>query len=141
MKRKTDVRECSVMGVGCDVMGDQLKGITWILIECGLYFIVYALIGFFFFFSSRRRHTRLQGDWSSDVCSSDLEALLHLRCIELNGDWERFFAWGYQRWLDQMRAGQRVVIRADHPYALPTAVLVEAADIPAHQERKPPIAA
>src|SRR2546426_9264755 len=30
---------------------------------------MYAL---FFFFSSRRRHTRLQGDWSSDVCSSDL---------------------------------------------------------------------
>src|SRR2546426_883106 len=27
---------------------------------------------FIFFFSSRRRHTRLQGDWSSDVCSSDL---------------------------------------------------------------------
>src|SRR5256885_9686773 len=25
------------------------------------------------FFSSRRRHTRLQGDWSSDVCSSDLQ--------------------------------------------------------------------
>src|SRR5688500_7738222 len=25
-----------------------------------------------FFFSSRRRHTRLQDDWSSDVCSSDL---------------------------------------------------------------------
>src|SRR5256885_5900436 len=33
------------------------------------------LIGYtvlLFFFSSRRRHTRLQGDWSSDVCSSDL---------------------------------------------------------------------
>src|SRR2546426_12032334 len=29
-----------------------------------------------FFFSSRRRHTRLQGDWSSDVCSSDLGALV-----------------------------------------------------------------
>src|SRR2546426_7243939 len=28
--------------------------------------------GSLFFFSSRRRHTRLQGDWSSDVCSSDL---------------------------------------------------------------------
>src|SRR5437879_8503989 len=27
---------------------------------------------FFFFFSSRRRHTRYIGDWSSDVCSSDL---------------------------------------------------------------------
>src|SRR5205807_3292609 len=30
----------------------------------------------FFFFSSRRRHTRLQGDWSSDVCSSDLHGRL-----------------------------------------------------------------
>src|SRR6266576_5369811 len=28
---------------------------------------------FFFFFSSRRRHTRSLRDWSSDVCSSDLE--------------------------------------------------------------------
>src|SRR5205814_5129198 len=27
-----------------------------------------------FFFSSRRRHTRCLSDWSSDVCSSDLEA-------------------------------------------------------------------
>src|SRR2546422_1381470 len=26
-----------------------------------------------FFFSSRRRHTRCSRDWSSDVCSSDLE--------------------------------------------------------------------
>src|SRR6266581_6598632 len=29
-------------------------------------------IGMIFFFSSRRRHTRWTGDWSSDVCSSDL---------------------------------------------------------------------
>src|SRR2546430_8916716 len=41
----------------------------------------------FFFFSSRRRHTRFDCDWSSDVCSSDLEctttdtvALRKLRC-------------------------------------------------------------
>src|SRR6266568_5486325 len=27
----------------------------------------------FFFFSSRRRHTRWNCDWSSDVCSSDLD--------------------------------------------------------------------
>src|SRR6266487_3644112 len=27
----------------------------------------------YFFFSSRRRHTRWTGDWSSDVCSSDLD--------------------------------------------------------------------
>src|SRR5215210_8722696 len=32
-------------------------------------------IFFFFFFSSRRRHTRYIGDWSSDVCSSDLALL------------------------------------------------------------------
>src|SRR2546430_12797560 len=31
----------------------------------------------FFFFSSRRRHTRFDCDWSSDVCSSDL-----------TGDWK-----------------------------------------------------
>src|SRR2546422_4718773 len=31
---------------------------------------------FFFFFSSRRRHTRCSRDWSSDVCSSDLDHLV-----------------------------------------------------------------
>src|SRR5438876_5338503 len=31
-----------------------------------------VLVVFLFFFSSRRRHTRWTGDWSSDVCSSDL---------------------------------------------------------------------
>src|SRR3712207_3542807 len=30
-------------------------------------------VEFSFFFSSRRRHTRYWRDWSSDVCSSDLE--------------------------------------------------------------------
>src|SRR2546427_7967253 len=33
------------------------------------------LFSFFFFFSSRRRHTRFDCDWSSDVCSSDLTKL------------------------------------------------------------------
>src|SRR6478735_259478 len=36
-----------------------------------------------FFFSSRRRHTRLQGDWSSDVCSSDLKIGPKLMGIDL----------------------------------------------------------
>src|SRR6267154_5592009 len=35
--------------------------------------LVIFLLYFFFFFSSRRRHTRWTGDWSSDVCSSDLD--------------------------------------------------------------------
>src|SRR2546430_17338913 len=34
---------------------------------------------FVFFFSSRRRHTRFDCDWSSDVCSSDLRSGRHRR--------------------------------------------------------------
>src|SRR2546430_5399992 len=36
----------------------------------------------FFFFSSRRRHTRFDCDWSSDVCSSDLLILSKPRTAE-----------------------------------------------------------
>src|SRR2546422_4516164 len=40
---------------------------------------------FFFFFSSRRRHTRCSRDWSSDVCSSDLECSVgHLEASGLS---------------------------------------------------------
>src|SRR5207248_4376368 len=39
-----------------------------------LVIIIISVFFFFFFFSSRRRHTRSYGDWSSDVCSSDLRA-------------------------------------------------------------------
>src|SRR2546422_10079795 len=38
---------------------------------------------FFFFFSSRRRHTRCSRDWSSDVCSSDLEDRLEAQQLEV----------------------------------------------------------
>src|SRR2546430_10156664 len=41
-----------------------------------------------FFFSSRRRHTRFDCDWSSDVCSSDLAGL---------GPWAGFVA-GWLYW-------------------------------------------
>src|SRR2546430_3774814 len=34
--------------------------------------VLSKILGFLFFFSSRRRHTRFDCDWSSDVCSSDL---------------------------------------------------------------------
>src|SRR5438876_3604846 len=48
---------------------------------------------YYFFFSSRRRHTRWTGDWSSDVCSSDLycpgpwlkKGANELVILELNG--------------------------------------------------------
>src|SRR2546430_6300177 len=38
-----------------------------------------------FFFSSRRRHTRFDCDWSSDVCSSDLKLFGRCRCQEKFG--------------------------------------------------------
>src|SRR5690606_39415585 len=38
-------------------------------IDCVLYLSI-----FIFFFSCRRRHTSLSRDWSSDVCSSDLQS-------------------------------------------------------------------
>src|SRR3989449_85250 len=55
----------------------------------------------FFFFSSRRRHTRCSRDWSSDVCSSDLDA--------------------------RRRGGDRPVVRRlrpDQPLAAPGGVLL-----------------
>src|SRR6478735_9223024 len=42
------------------------------------------------FFSSRSRHTRLQGDWSSDVCSSDLPT------AEVNGIWGGYTGAGHK---------------------------------------------
>src|SRR5256886_11347259 len=40
----------------------------------GSSFKIYLSCHYYFFFSSRRRHTRFDCDWSSDVCSSDLVA-------------------------------------------------------------------
>src|SRR5207248_8288413 len=42
---------------------------------------------FFFFFSSRRRHTRSYGDWSSDVCSSDLDLPARQRTLRGAIEW------------------------------------------------------
>src|SRR5699024_12222214 len=39
-----------------------------------------------FFFSSRRRHTRSKRDWSSDVCSSDLEVTVPEGKLWMMGD-------------------------------------------------------
>src|SRR5690606_38668427 len=39
----------------------------------------------YFFFSSRRRHTRFSRDWSSDVCSSDLEGITTRRKADKPG--------------------------------------------------------
>src|SRR5437588_2338374 len=49
-----------------------LLGIISFISTCIFLSIVCFFYFFFFFFSSRRRHTRSLCDWSSDVCSSDL---------------------------------------------------------------------
>jgi len=46
------------------------------------------------------------------------EALLHLRCLELNGDWERFCAWAHERHYERLRQRQRVKILTDQPLEL-----------------------
>src|SRR2546421_7961026 len=46
-------------------------------------------VPFFFFFSSRRRHTRSDRDWSSDVCSSDLEGRAMLYADRVTGSMQR----------------------------------------------------
>src|SRR5438067_3707111 len=51
------------MGGGPNDQGEQLLGDS----------LLGARVYVCFFFSSRRRHTRSKRDWSSDVCSSDLE--------------------------------------------------------------------
>src|SRR5216683_1906173 len=66
----------------------------------------------FFFFSSRRRHTRSDRDWSSDVCSSDLPWLaMLLRSFKLPTMAARYAEtlasaeehhWGYRKFLLQL---------------------------------------
>src|SRR5256885_13418465 len=59
----------------------------------------------FFFFSSRRRHTRLQGDWSSDVCSSDL--MLNVELVRADGNFL-----GQLRFVSQP-AGPELAVQGD----------------------------
>src|SRR5438309_7202643 len=58
---------------------------------------------FFFFFSSRRRHTRWNCDWSSDVCSSDLDPRADMRV----GD---ELPTTYERLATDARVGSRILL-------------------------------
>src|SRR2546426_9298605 len=76
-----------------------------------------------FFFSSRRRHTRLQGDWSSDVCSSDLSVSQSSDTFRTWLFWGFFFAFAikvpmfpFHTWLPDAHteaptAGSRILAR------------------------------
>src|SRR6266487_6472125 len=60
----------------------------------------------FFFFSSRRRHTRWTGDWSSDVCSSDLFVGLDPKEVE-----RTIRVTGYAGFLVAQAAAKRMLAR------------------------------
>lgn len=46
------------------------------------------------------------------------EAILQLRCLEVNGLWDAFFDWCYGRWCAQLAQHQAVQIRTDKPVQL-----------------------
>ncbi len=46
------------------------------------------------------------------------EALLHLRCIELNGDWQKYVAWFQGKTLRRLKRGQRVKVLTNQPLTL-----------------------
>jgi hypothetical protein len=49
------------------------------------------------------------------------EALLHLRCIELNGDWEEFVQWFQRKNQSHLRKGERRRVLTDKPITIKTA--------------------
>src|SRR5438034_3644244 len=77
-----------------------------------IYFLLFnnisQLVFFFFFFSSRRRHTRSLCDWSSDVCSSDLE------CFPKNGTVYHLFSRRLYRQIDRENIRNRREHEIEH---------------------------
>src|SRR6266536_5601351 len=63
----------------------------------------------FFFFSSRRRHTRSTRDWSSDVCSSDLDEE-QLAAIYQAADVHLLTSWGEGFGLPTLQAASAGVV-------------------------------
>lgn len=49
------------------------------------------------------------------------EALLHLRCIELNGDWQKFVKWFQGKTLRRLKHGQRIKVLTNQPLPLDVA--------------------
>jgi hypothetical protein len=49
------------------------------------------------------------------------EAVLLLRCIEVNGDWEAFMKWSQEQRVQELESGQAVQIRSKAPTQLPEA--------------------
>ena len=69
------------------------------------------------------------------------EMLLHLRCIELNGDWDHCFAWEYEHWIEKMRQGERVIVRKETPDDLPNIDSIDTSDTDDNEQAEWPDAA
>src|SRR5205085_8267192 len=81
-------------------------------------FISVNIFCFFFFFSSRRRHTRFDCDWSSDVCSSDLKdvpTVAQSTGTETpeNADWVSRYADDVIAESERRAPGKPVVVRSE----------------------------
>src|SRR5207253_6566992 len=82
------------------------------------------------FFSSRRRHTRWPRDWSSDVCSSDLNIAVLQRSPEeenplLRDPFFRRFFGAPQQSQPQVAAGSGVIVDAKNGYVITNAHVVK----------------
>src|SRR3712207_2622284 len=78
-------------------------------------FVLHLYIVSFFFFSSRRRHTRYWRDWSSDVCSSDLDILVvnhALLLANIASDGGAFGTEGRHLVLDEAHALEKYISEA-----------------------------
>src|SRR3989440_9703227 len=81
----------------------------------------------FFFFSSRRRHTRSDRDWSSDVCSSDLRENLAAAARKARGS---------STTCCPPQTVQLSTPTMAPPYQQPAAPFVSSARAPGHADRK-----
>src|SRR2546430_4633003 len=69
-----------------------------------------AFVSLFFFFSSRRRHTRFDCDWSSDVCSSDLDRLVGIAVALAAAGWVPIQLWIWFTGLRGVRLTRVIVV-------------------------------
>src|SRR2546428_8957473 len=91
----------------------------------------------FIFFSSRRRHTRSDRDWSSDVCSSDLLAVKHAELLAQDpaGDQQRFDDRGQVRMVRDQLANSRLELDRAHHANLEAEIAQRATQIVLDVER------
>src|SRR5205085_5619826 len=87
-----------------------------------------------FFFSSRRRHTRFDCDWSSDVCSSDLAKLVRPRIQQFRQPGDTRSAWAKEFLRQQFRSE----FGGDHPpdWQVHTSFLPDVQDAARSEERR-----